>query len=118
MSTAWRFPAPTAGPAWPRWSPNPSSTCQALRQHLIGRLPHYARPLFLRIRNDMEVTGTFKYTKTDFVRQGYDPAATTDVLYFNHPEHQAFVRLDKPLYDRIQCQGDPAIDPASPHGLA
>jgi fatty-acyl-CoA synthase len=74
----------------------------AFRAHLTSRLPHYARPLFLRIRNEIEVTGTFKYTKTDLVRQGYDPSATADVLYFNHPEQQAFVRLDKALYDRIQ----------------
>ena len=73
-----------------------------LRKYLISRLPHYARPLFLRIRTEMDVTGTFKYTKTDFVRQGYDPAATSDALYFNHPQHQAFVRLDKTLYDRIR----------------
>ena len=51
----------------------------------------------------MEVTGTFKYTKTDLVRQGYDPAATSDTIYFNHPEREAFVRLDKALYDRIQA---------------
>jgi fatty-acyl-CoA synthase len=75
----------------------------AFRAYLTSRLPHYARPLFLRVRNEMEVTGTFKYTKVDFVRQGYDPAATEDVLYFNDPEHQAFVRLDKALYDRIQA---------------
>jgi fatty-acyl-CoA synthase len=74
----------------------------AFRMHVTSRLPHYARPLFLRIGNEIEVTGTFKYTKTDLVRQGYDPAATADVLYFNHPEHQAFVRMDKALYDCIQ----------------
>src|SRR5207245_11641598 len=48
----------------------------ALRTHLLERLPDYARPLFLRIRREIEVTATFKYTKTEFVRQGYDPAAT------------------------------------------
>jgi len=74
----------------------------AFRAHLISLLPHYARPLFLRIRNEMEVTGTFKYTKTDLVRQGYDPAATDDALYFNDPECKAFVPLDQALYGRIQ----------------
>ncbi|HSY73304.1 MAG TPA: long-chain-acyl-CoA synthetase [Alloacidobacterium sp.] len=74
----------------------------AFRNHLMNRLPSYARPVFLRIREDVEVTGTFKYSKTDLVRQGYDPAATSDVIYFNHPESQAFHRLDKTLYDRIQ----------------
>jgi len=80
----------------------PQIDLQALRTHLIGRLPHYARPLFLRIRNELEVTGTFKFTKSELVRQGYDPAATADVLYFNHPERQAFVRLGAALYDCIQ----------------
>jgi fatty-acyl-CoA synthase len=77
----------------------------AFRAHLIKCLPDYAHPLFLRIRNDIEVTATFKYTKNDFVRQGYDPAAIGDAIYFNHQERRAFVRLDQELYDRIQlCQ--------------
>jgi fatty-acyl-CoA synthase len=77
----------------------------ALRTHLINRLPDYAQPLFLRIRNEMEVTSTFKDRKNVFVREGYDPVATGDVIYFNHPERRAFVRLDTELYDRIQaCQ--------------
>ena len=72
-----------------------------LREHLVKRLPHYARPLFLRIRKDADVTVTFKYSKTELARQGYDPAASTDALYFNDPELRAFSRLDKVLYDRI-----------------
>jgi fatty-acyl-CoA synthase len=73
----------------------------AFRTHLINCLPDYARPLFLRIRNDIEVTATFKYTKSDFVRQGYDPATIDDVIYFSAPERDAFVRLDEALYTRI-----------------
>lgn len=75
----------------------------AFRAHLINRLPDYACPLFLRIRAEMEVTSTFKYTKTDLVRQGYDPADTADVIYFNNPEREAFIRLDEALYNRIQA---------------
>jgi fatty-acyl-CoA synthase len=74
----------------------------ALRADLMSRLPGYARPLFLRVRNEMELTSTFKYTKTDLVRQGYDPSLTDEAVYFNHPEHQAFVRLDKVLCERIE----------------
>jgi fatty-acyl-CoA synthase len=73
-----------------------------LRKHLIGLLPAYARPAFLRIREDVEVTGTFKYSKTDLVRQGYDPAATSDAIYFDNPESNAFDRLDQSLFNRIQ----------------
>lgn len=76
----------------------------ALRTHLIRRLPEYARPLFLRIRDEMEMTSTFKYTKTDLARQAYDPAATTDAIYFHDPERERFVRMDEELYHRIQTR--------------
>ena len=70
--------------------------------YLASRLPHYARPLFLRVSTEIAVTATFKYTKKELARQGYDPAATTDLLYFNHAEQQAFVPLNAELYARIQ----------------
>ncbi len=52
----------------------------------------------------MEATGTFKYTKTDLLRQGYDPAATDDVLYFQPPGTQVVpFGFDQALYERIQA---------------
>jgi fatty-acyl-CoA synthase len=75
----------------------------AFRAHLGACLPAYAQPVFLRIRNHVDLTGTFKYSKTDLVRQGYDPSAITDQLYFNGSGD--FVPLDKTLYERIQ-QGE------------
>jgi fatty-acyl-CoA synthase len=73
-----------------------------LRAHLIDRLPHYARPLFLRIRPQMATTVTFKYSKTDLILDGYDPGRTSDALYFNHPENGWIIRLDEVLFQRIQ----------------
>jgi fatty-acyl-CoA synthase len=80
----------------------------AFRRHLVDHLPDHARPLFLRVRKDLAVTATFKHTKSALVREGYDPVATDDPLYFNDRERQAFIRLDEALYDRIhngQLQG-------------
>jgi fatty-acyl-CoA synthase len=74
----------------------------AFHQHLTSRLPHYARPLFLRIRTSADVTGTFKYSTTELARQGYDPGAIADALYFDLVESSAFVPLDKNLFHRIQ----------------
>jgi len=73
------------------------------RAHVVGHLPEYARPLFLRIKGEIEVTGTFKQKKVDLVKQGFDPTGTTDPIYFNDSASQSFVRLDKDLYDRIQA---------------
>jgi fatty-acyl-CoA synthase len=75
----------------------------AFREHLARRLPPYARPLFVRITDRIELTATFKRTKVELVRQGYDPTATSDAIYFDNPEQRAFVRLDGTQYARIQA---------------
>ena len=73
----------------------------ALHRHLAERLPAYACPLFLRLCPQAELTGTFKYAKTDLVRQGFNPSECADPLYFNHPELRAYAALDASLYDSI-----------------
>ena len=75
----------------------------AFRQHLLDTLPDYARPLFVRLRGEMDVTSTFKQKKIDFVAQGFDPATTTDPIYFDDPAAQAFVRVDEGLNQRIRA---------------
>ena len=74
----------------------------ALRQHLAARLPEYARPLFLRVCDTIEMTGTFKPKKQRLSREGYDPTATADALYFDDRERARFVKLDPVLYERIR----------------
>jgi len=73
----------------------------ALREHLAQQLPEYARPVFLRVRQDIDVTTTFKQKKIDLVKEGFDPGHTSDPIYFNDPQHKAFVRLDAALNDDI-----------------
>jgi fatty-acyl-CoA synthase len=51
----------------------------------------------------MDVTSTFKQKKIDFVAQGFDPATTTDPIYFDDPAAQAFVRVDEGLNQRIRA---------------
>ena len=75
---------------------------EAFRTHLNERLPAYAHPVFLRIRNQLETTGTFKYMKTVFVSEGYNPSLIDNVIYFNNRERCQFVRLDQELYQLIQ----------------
>jgi fatty-acyl-CoA synthase len=73
-----------------------------LRQHLARVLPSYARPLFLRIQDRIAVTATFKHQKADLVRDGFDPAASGDAIYFDDPPQQAYVRLNGALFERIK----------------
>ena len=44
---------------------------QALHAHLRTHLPDYARPMFLRIQEEIDVTGTFKQKKVDLVKDGF-----------------------------------------------
>jgi fatty-acyl-CoA synthase len=73
-----------------------------LRTHLRNRLPEYAHPLFLRLGNVLEETATFKYTKHKLMREGYDPIAADDVIYFNDRQRGEFVRVDMELYGRLR----------------
>jgi fatty-acyl-CoA synthase len=73
----------------------------ALRAHVHALLPDYARPRFVRIRSEIEVTVTFKPKKAELVAQSFDPGQTTDTLYLDDPRAVAFVRIDAALYDAI-----------------
>jgi fatty-acyl-CoA synthase len=75
----------------------------AFRRYLVDRMPEYARPLFLRITNEVQITTTFKSQKLELLREGYDPSLTTDTIYFNDPVHQAFVKLEPVLHGDIRA---------------
>ena len=75
----------------------------ALHEHLVRRLPDYARPVFLRIRRDIDVTSTFKQKKLLLVQESFDPACSEDPIYFNDPRSGAFVRIDAELYRDINA---------------
>ena len=69
--------------------------------YLAKQLPEYACPLFIRMQTKIEATGTFKQRKVHLVKQGFDPLAIEDTLYFNNIANRDIVPLDGALYDRI-----------------
>ena len=66
-------------------------------------LPSYARPLFVRIAETMDVTGTLKHTKRRLQEEGYDPERIIDPLYFRDAGHRTYVRLDARLKHSIDA---------------
>ena len=40
---------------------------------LVKSLPSYAVPLFLRLKDTIETTTTFKHKKVDLVKEGFNP---------------------------------------------
>ena len=53
----------------------------ALAAALRGALPAYAVPVFLRVRQKLDSTTTFKAIKGALTRDGFDPARVDDPLY-------------------------------------
>ena len=66
-----------------------------------------------RIRPKLEMTSTFKQMKGNLVRQGFNPKASSDPIYFSDPQTKSYVRLDFPLYQRIE-NGDIRLWPCQP----
>jgi fatty-acyl-CoA synthase len=57
----------------------------SLPQRLAGNLPAYARPVFIRLLPELEITGTFKQRKVDLVKDGFDLEKIRDPLYWLDP---------------------------------
>jgi fatty-acyl-CoA synthase len=68
----------------------------ALRAHLASRLPDYARPVFVRMVEQLEVTGTFKQQKRALEAEGWDPARIADPLFVDDRAAGAYAALDTP----------------------
>jgi fatty-acyl-CoA synthase len=83
----------------------PSFDLPALHALATERLPGYARPLFVRLCRQIDVTETFKPKKQALMNDGYDPRATSDPIYVEDRATDAYVRLDEAIYAAIQ-RGD------------
>jgi fatty-acyl-CoA synthase len=66
------------------------------------KLPYYAQPLFIRIQNHLNTTGTFKIKKNDLVKEGFNPQTIEDKLYFFDPHQKIYTTLDEKTYKSIQ----------------
>ena len=65
-------------------------------------LPSYAVPLFLRFVESVDLTGTFKFQKTRYRKEGYNPGATGgDPVYVRDKGSMSYVPLDEEKYQEI-----------------
>jgi fatty-acyl-CoA synthase len=76
---------------------DPTYLAEKLRENLAP----YARPVFLRLQPEMEITGTFKQRKVDLVKDGFDPRNIADPLYWLDPATNLYRRLDAEAYAAI-----------------
>jgi len=74
---------------------------QAFAQHVIRNLAGYARPYFLRFRDEIDSTNSFKQIKTQLQKEGFDPALVKDPLYFLDPQQANYISLQPDVYEAI-----------------
>ena len=74
---------------------------RTLTEKLSGSLPPYARPVFIRLQPEIEITGTFKQRKIDLVKEGFDPARIVLPLYWLDPATDRYEALNATVYADI-----------------
>jgi len=73
----------------------------SLSKHIIRSLPSYARPLFIRVLQELPTTTTHKLQKNDLRSQAYHLDKVTDDLLVMKLGESCYARLDSDYYDKI-----------------
>jgi len=73
-----------------------------LHKELCKKLPAYARPLFIRLLNKVDQTGTFKLKKVDYRKDGFNPAKTSDKMFYLNAKQGGYLPIDEKSYEEIK----------------
>ena len=68
----------------------------------VGQLPAYARPVFLRVIRQVDMTGTMKVRKVELQRQGFDPDAVDSAVYYRDDAAGCYRVLDPETFRRLR----------------
>jgi fatty-acyl-CoA synthase len=72
-----------------------------LRAYVVKHLPSYARPVFVRIVDNLAMTETFKTKKQQLIDDGFNPSVVTDVMLTDDAKSGAYVALTADYYTRL-----------------
>ena len=71
-------------------------------EFVSNKLPSYAQPVFIRIIEELETTGTFKLKKNDLREEAYHlDKVSDDNVFVKKPGENKYVPLDKDYYEVI-----------------
>ena len=74
-----------------------------LYRHVMQALPAYARPVFLRVLPDLQVTGTMKFRKVDLVRQAYLPSPGQQDVWIIDPSAETYRPITAADIEQIEA---------------
>jgi citronellyl-CoA synthetase len=75
---------------------------ESFSAYVCEHLPSYARPVFLRIQQELDTTGTFKMVKGELRKEGYDKSQVRDALYVLKPRSNTYQPLDAAFARELQ----------------
>ena len=75
---------------------------ESFSDYICEQLPSYARPVFLRIQQELDTTGTFKMVKGALRKEGYDKSQVRDELYVLKPRSTKYQLLDDAFFSELQ----------------
>ena len=64
-------------------------------------LPAFARPVFVRIEQEQDTTGTFKPFKGKLKQQAYHLDQVDEPLYVRQPKSKQYELLDRGFYEQL-----------------
>ena len=68
---------------------------------IVDRLPKYSIPIFVRVQNELELTGTLKLRKINLRKHGYNVNQIKDPIYLWNSSLQYYKLLDQDEYSAI-----------------
>ena len=74
---------------------------QSLTDHIVDCIPPYARPIFIRVLNELPTTTTHKLRKNDLRDHAFHLDHVQDDLLVMKPGASCYTRLDSDFYDQI-----------------
>uniref|UniRef100_A0A8C6WG89 long-chain-fatty-acid--CoA ligase n=1 Tax=Neogobius melanostomus TaxID=47308 RepID=A0A8C6WG89_9GOBI len=74
---------------------------EKLFNSVVRDLPGYARPLFIRLQEVMEMTSTFKQQKFHLVQSGFNPSFISELLFVIDYKLGSYVLLTEPIFQSI-----------------
>ena len=76
---------------------------EVFSRYLVDNLPAFAVPIFIRVSEEMEKTGTFKYKKTDLKKSGFDISLVKEPVWVKLPGESSYQLMDEKLERAIRA---------------
>lgn len=74
---------------------------KAFHKFISENLPVYARPGFMRLVGEMDLTVTLKLRKTDLQKEGFDPSVIKEPLFFRDDKAGTYMPLTREVFEKI-----------------